>query len=349
MITTFRAPTLPLALTAALSLTINTAVAAGVCGDIDNSGTVTVADAICTTLAVLAESAGDDYPDCASASADHNCDGSITLQDVQAIVSLALGFAPLGDLDGDGCVDACQVCDPNDFDCDGVLDGDDNCPEVENPGQENADGDSMGNDCDPDADNDGLDNETEFMIGSDWLVKPNIGIGTPRIDCNAAGECGASELGECAFNNAVNTPYFCIDMTTLSCGFQPYPRADNFDKGTFPPEFLYVRTIVTADQPTADLTVQFDYIRKGTNVSTGPLPATAGEFITAAIQLPAPISSGTGLETYKTGSSCQHLNLDRVRVRVRQGGVNYDIASQKLFRLFSNASCSGTTLTCSWP
>ncbi len=37
---------------------------------------------------------------------------------------------------------------PNDFDCDSILDDNDNCPTVSNPGQEDDDGDTMGNICD---------------------------------------------------------------------------------------------------------------------------------------------------------------------------------------------------------
>ena len=70
---------------------------------------------------------------------------------------------------------------PDDADCDGVLDGEDNCPDDYNPGQTNTDGqrrpngsqvdgdwasnpaqDKLGDACDPDDDNDGLPDSQEF-------------------------------------------------------------------------------------------------------------------------------------------------------------------------------------------
>jgi hypothetical protein len=67
-----------------------------------------------------------------------------------------------------------------DVDCDGVLDGEDNCPTIYNPDQKNSDGgrrpnggipgnwasnpaqDKLGDACDPDDDNDGLPDSQEF-------------------------------------------------------------------------------------------------------------------------------------------------------------------------------------------
>ncbi len=66
------------------------------------------------------------------------------------------------DLDGDLSGD---VCDDDDDD-DGVLDGSDNCPTVDN-GQEDADGDGIGDACDPctDTDGDGLGTSAPGMLG----------------------------------------------------------------------------------------------------------------------------------------------------------------------------------------
>ena len=60
------------------------------------------------------------------------------------------------DNDGDGQGDACDSDDDND----GVVDIDDNCPFVANPDQADNDGDGQGDACDSDDDNDGIkDNE----------------------------------------------------------------------------------------------------------------------------------------------------------------------------------------------
>ena len=77
---------------------------------------------------------------------------------------------------------------PGDTDCDGVADGDDNCPAVSNPGQEDADQDEVGNACDncvnvpnpnqEDADGDGL--------GDTCDTCPN----DPNNDSDSDGVCG---------------------------------------------------------------------------------------------------------------------------------------------------------------
>ena len=51
-----------------------------------------------------------------------------------------------------------------DFDGDGVIDAEDNCPETPNPGQEDNDTDGLGNVCDADDDNDGLSDIFEATI-----------------------------------------------------------------------------------------------------------------------------------------------------------------------------------------
>jgi len=58
----------------------------------------------------------------------------------------------VGQLDDAGVADATSCGSmslPNDRDCDGVVDGQDNCPSVSNPNQDNEDGDRFGDACDP--------------------------------------------------------------------------------------------------------------------------------------------------------------------------------------------------------
>ena len=57
----------------------------------------------------------------------------------------------------EGLVIPIALVDPDgDGDSDGVLDDDDNCPEVANPNQTNTDGDTKGDACDADDDNDSV-------------------------------------------------------------------------------------------------------------------------------------------------------------------------------------------------
>ena len=69
---------------------------------------------------------------------DNNCDGNPDE-----------GYT---DTDGDGVADCCE----DDTDGDGVPNGADNCPYVENKDQVNSDGDLQGDACDQDDDNDGV-------------------------------------------------------------------------------------------------------------------------------------------------------------------------------------------------
>ena len=86
-------------------------------------------------------------------------------------------FDPDGDSDGDGLKNYEEspltatpdgVADPFriDLDQDGVVDGEDNCPQDVNPDQHDWDGDGLGDICDSDDDNDGLDDDVEAAFGS---------------------------------------------------------------------------------------------------------------------------------------------------------------------------------------
>ena len=73
------------------------------------------------------------------------------------------------------------VIDVNsDYDGDGVVYGDDNCPNDPNPYQEDLDGDLKGDVCDVDIDGDGIDNDEdncELVDNSDQVDLDDDGIG----------------------------------------------------------------------------------------------------------------------------------------------------------------------------
>lgn len=67
----------------------------------------------------------------------------------------------------DTCPDGTLVSE--DVDCDGILNGEDNCPALNSSDQTDTDNDGAGNPCDPDDDNDGLDDVEEERLGTDPL------------------------------------------------------------------------------------------------------------------------------------------------------------------------------------
>ncbi len=79
----------------------------------------------------------------------------------EVLALLTCPEAPQGDPDGDGVDSACDDDDDND----GVLDVDDNCPEVANPDQADLDGDEIGDACDGDADGDGVEDGVDNCPG----------------------------------------------------------------------------------------------------------------------------------------------------------------------------------------
>lgn len=96
------------------------------------------------------------------------------------------------DADCDGLLDGNDNCpyeaNPNqaDGDNDGVGDSCDNCPLISNSDQADCDGDAAGDACDPDADNDGVPNASDVCP----CTASNLAVaceGRPLRDCN--GDC----------------------------------------------------------------------------------------------------------------------------------------------------------------
>ena len=71
-----------------------------------------------------------------------------------------------------------------DADVDGIADGDDNCPNTQNPDQANYDNDSQGDLCDADDDNDGVADVNDVLPFSD--IRPTVMIGA----CNSGAANG---------------------------------------------------------------------------------------------------------------------------------------------------------------
>ncbi|GMV39404.1 MAG: hypothetical protein AMXMBFR64_11200 [Myxococcales bacterium] len=128
-------------------------------GDINGDGAITVVDINCFIGATLAAASGGATPSCqasADALVDLQCDGVISVLDVQRVILIRLHqLAPtldieallrVGDSDFDGLHDGCEA----DTDGDGVIDDDDLCPTVPDPQQLDVDGDGAGDACDPD-------------------------------------------------------------------------------------------------------------------------------------------------------------------------------------------------------
>jgi hypothetical protein len=84
-------------------------------GDVNGSGTVNVADAMCALLASLAASASGPAPSCLAAAAspiapDVNCDGQSNVSDVVLTILVALGSPLSGATTPEGCPLACAGC-----------------------------------------------------------------------------------------------------------------------------------------------------------------------------------------------------------------------------------------------
>ncbi len=72
------------------------------------------------------------------------------------------------------------LCNGGDIDGDGIVNDNDNCPEIYNPRQEDDDNDGIGNVCDYDADNDGVNDDSDNCVNTanpDQEDNDNDGIG----------------------------------------------------------------------------------------------------------------------------------------------------------------------------
>jgi hypothetical protein len=75
------------------------------------------------------------------------------------------------DADGDGIGDECDSYTDIDTDGDGIFDTEDNCPNIANPSQSDADGDGIGDECDSCTDFDG-DGSCNILLNPDFDLGP---------------------------------------------------------------------------------------------------------------------------------------------------------------------------------
>jgi len=92
---------------------------------------------------------------------------------------------------------------PGDRDGDGIVDAEDNCPDIANPNQGDFDGDKIGNACDPDLDNDGVPNGPDVCDYTPQGVPVNA-EGRPLADLNL--DCDVDLLDFAIFQNSMFGP-----------------------------------------------------------------------------------------------------------------------------------------------
>jgi len=129
-----------------------------------------------------------------------------------------------------------------DFDSDGILNDDDNCPYNHNPGQEDADGDGYGNVCELDTDDDGIPDDAYNLICSGGAKVacddncPNIpNPGQEDMDGDEGGDlCELDQdrtPDQFAFTDKDNadrsTPYISSDITVTGITVHTTVSTDN--------------------------------------------------------------------------------------------------------------------------
>jgi len=141
---------------------------------------------------------------------DNNCDGQVDEE--------------FSDCDLDGIAD----CIETDDDADGIMDGADNCPCMQNPTQFNSDGDAQGDTCDPDDDNDGVDDVEDCEP-----LNPNVFPGVPE-GCNGLDDDCDDLVDEGFLDSDQDGQADCVDNDddgdTVPDGLDNCPEIPNLDQ-----------------------------------------------------------------------------------------------------------------------
>ena len=142
-----------------------------------------------------------------------------------------------------------------DDDNDGILNGEDNCPQKKNANQKDTDLDGLGNKCDPDDDNDGFTDAEENRVGSD-TKDPNS---TPvSILTDADGDGEPNDVDNCPNIANSNQKDFDLDGLGNVCDDDDdndgFTDAEENNKGSDPrnPNSTPVSILTDADSDGID-------------------------------------------------------------------------------------------------